>query len=642
MSHTPLGEVCLTLGLMRAEDVDEVLARLRDGGRARFGEIAMELGLLDDDRLARALAQQFRLNMVPAERLARLSVAPEVLDLLPRGLVRERLLVPTFLDEEKRVLSLLTVDPTDIPSLRAAQTAARAARLRLFVASRGAMRSLVDRLLPPEELDERPLDRSTVAIEVEPTARGITVVFEPDAERATALRRLEATEGGAAEVVGDPEQVSAFIEANQADRVFFRRAVLAQVEPYLPAWRRLRPLVQICALDGFGPSRRVGIPYDRTRDFFFGLLQHLLDGEGAGGPGHRSVELARAMTEQTGMPDELRDAVVLAALFAALGDASEQPDTVDEAGRIAWAAERLKAWSPPYGVQVLFDALAPRVRGESGPGDNAGAEILYTARAAARAGMRGGDDPVALFGADAARHDAEALRSLTAVLHRWGLRERVEEAGTDGNAVVVLAAPGSELATSLRGALGREGYTVAIAGDVREAARLARALRAEAVAAEPGGRAAVEAALREGGAGAVPVVSVDNAADAAPGRTAVPDLLGALRNVLRRRPAAPAAISGRLSELSLVELLQTLTRGGRTAQVSISGVADVGVVQVREGRLAAATHGPRGGDDALNSLVALTGGRFEVRFEDAGLNNLSGSTEFLLLEALRRRDERRS
>ena len=43
--------------------------------------------------LARALAQQFRLNMVPEERIEKLSVAPDVLALLPAKLMRERLLV---------------------------------------------------------------------------------------------------------------------------------------------------------------------------------------------------------------------------------------------------------------------------------------------------------------------------------------------------------------------------------------------------------------------------------------------------------------------------------------------------------------------------------------------------------------------
>lgn len=593
MSHTPLGEVCLALGLMRAEDVDRVLARLREGGRARFGEIAMELGCLDDEGLARALAHQFRLNMVPPDRLGRLSVAPEVLELLPAGLIRERLLVPTFLDEEKRVLSLLTADPTDIPSLRAAQTAARAARLRLFVAPRVAMRALVERLLPPEDADDRPLDRATVPVDAESAARGLTVVFEPDPERAAALRRLDAAEGGDAEIVGDPEQVSAFIEANKADRVFFRRAVLAEVEPYLAAWKRLRPLVYICALEGYGPARRMAIPYDRARDFYFGLLGQLLSDADGAAEARRTMELAREMADQAGLPAEQRDTIALAALFWGLAAAAGAG--LDDAAALDGAATLLRGASPPYDVMDIFAALKPRVRGEASPGDHPGAELLYTARVAARAAVEPGADVIEALGADAARHDGAALTALAAVLRRDALRKQVSGEEPPPERADDPPTP--------------EGV----------AFRLARPTRPPEGVSEPEAPPEPEEHTGDG-----------------------PSLFGALRRVLGRRTGTPPAVVGRLSELSLVDLLQTLTLGGRTARVSVLGGAERGVVQVREGRLVAATHGPRLGEVALHSLVANRDGRFEVRFEDDGAANLNGASEFLLLEAVRRRDEQRA
>lgn len=570
MGHTPLGEVCLALGLMRSDDVARVLTRLREGGRARFGEIAVELGLLDDEGLARALAHQFRLNMVPRERLDRLSVAPEVIDLLPRGLIRERLLVPTFLDEEKRVLSLLTADPTDIPSLRAAQTSARAARLRLFVAARGPMRDLVDRLLPPEDGEatgdvaaERRSPDST------PARRAITVVFEPDGERAAALKRLDNLEGGEVEVVGDPEQVSAFIEANRAERVFFRKQLLGQVEPYLGAWRRIQPLVHVRALEGYGPSSRVALEYGPTRDFFFGVLEGLLtEAEGPDGPRSRTASLAASMAEAAPIPMELRDAVGLVSLFWMLGAETGTTDL----DALRWAADRLRAWDAPYDVEPIFDALRPRLSGEAGPGGHPGVEILYTARTATLGRLVDGDDPIAVLGSDAARHDGAALVWLAAALRRRGLERRVGEGARWG-------------------------------------------------------------VLREEVPSDTESPEVDDGAGVS--------LFASLRRVLRRPAPAPPAVTGRLSDLPLVDLLQTLVRGGRSGRVLILGGAERGEVQVREGRLAGASHGTRLGEEALATLVGSQEGRFEVRFEDGPLNNLAGATELLLLEALRRRDEQR-
>lgn len=568
MAHHRLGEVCLSLGLMRSEDVDAVLGRMRDGGtRARFGELAMDLGLLDHDALAKALATQFRLNMVPRERLARLSVAAEVLDLLPRGLIQERLLVPTFLDEEKRVLSLLTADPTDIPSLRAAQTAARAARLRLFVAPRDAMRALVERLLPEggEEPQAPPLDATRPAAE---PPRPVTVVFEPDGERAAVLRRLGIVEGGGAEVVGDPEQVSSFIEANQADRVFFRRAAALDVEPYLPAWRRIRPMLQVCVVEGWGPALRSGVPYEAARDFFLALLsEHLLgvalDDEGAPADGPetstrilRTVRLARALAEELRMPPAHRDTVTIAALYVDLEELSGRD--VAEDLRLARAAERLGRLSPPFPVVELLAALGQRSRGEVGPGAHPGAEVLFTARAAAWLSPHATSDPVQALGVDAARHDAATLRALTTVVRR----------------------------------------------------------RASRNGSWPTGLEQIEPTFR-------------------------PASLASFR-VNPPAPARPPSLAGQLVDLSLPDVLQTLQRARKTVVVKVFAEEELGCVQVRDGRLAAARMGTHEGDEAFYALVCVEVGRFEVRPEDEGKTNLNAPGEFLLLEALRRRDEHRA
>lgn len=90
----------------------------------------------------------------------------------------------------------------------------------------------------------------------------------------------------------------------------------------------------------------------------------------------------------------------------------------------------------------------------------------------------------------------------------------------------------------------------------------------------------------------------------------------------------------------MLDLLQTLTLGGKTAVIQVPGPGEAGSIQVRRGQLVGAWHGARAGEPALNSLAALREGRFEVRFHDLGRSNLSGTSEYLLLEALRRRDER--
>ena len=120
-------------------------------------------------------------------------------------------------------------------------------------------------------------------------------------------------------------------------------------------------------------------------------------------------------------------------------------------------------------------------------------------------------------------------------------------------------------------------------------------------------------------------------------------LVAKLRRILdRRSSASDAGIHGRISDLPIVDLLQTLTMGGRTAWVRLTTSTEDGILQIRAGKLVSAELGSTWqGEDALYALVDLDEGRFEVHFGDLGRTNLHGPTEFLLLEAVRRRDERR-
>ncbi len=664
MSHTPLGEVCLSLGLIQAEGVERVLAQLREGRRARFGEVAIEIGIIDDEGLARALAHQFRLNMVPAERLEKMTIPADVLGMLPPGLIRDRLLVPASFDSEKKVLSVMVADPTDIPSLRAVQTAARAARLRLFVAPRGPLRALVERLLPATDLPTTTRDGLD---ELQaPAPNGATLVFEPDAERAAALLALEACEQSGVEIVSDPDQVSAFIEANQADRIFFRRAVAHDVDAYVPAWKRLRPSLQIAQVEGFGPGRQSTVPFGQARDFLLGITEFLLLSrrdapQEARNRVRRTVRLSRDLASQLGLASELRDAVTIAALFADLDELSLSfLDGLSLDGRrFGLPVALLAPFGPPWDLPGLFEALERRVSGEEGPGLNAAVEVLYTARAVARTALKDGQDPVEALGSEAARHDGATLRALADVWRKKGLRHLVA-AGEGASQSIVLAGPDDALVTAVADRLARAGFEVSIATDGEDALNFAKALEPAAVLAglRMGRRDGISliVEMRRGvSTRGIPVLLTAEGADPADVTRAlemgaedvielptnVDVIVARVRRAIGRRASDDEAIGGRLADLPLQELLQTLTLGGRTARVKIQGAIETGIVQVREGQIVAAHYGTRTGEDAFYAMVGLDEGRFEARFVDDGKNNLARSSDYLLLEALRRRDEGR-
>ncbi|GDX78593.1 hypothetical protein LBMAG42_04040 [Deltaproteobacteria bacterium] len=672
MSHTPLGEICVSLGLLTPAEVSGVLERMASPGCSgmRFGEVALDIGVLDDAGLSRALAQQFRLNLVPDDRVEKLQIAPEVLSLVSAGLMRERLLIPTFLEPEKRVLSLLTADPTDITALRQVQAATQASRLRLFIASKSALRRLVDRLVPQTADGEAEGATSRLAEQrdLDPD-QPLSILVEPDAGMAAALRRLEALEGGEAEVVADPEAVAALLGPDRQVRLFYRRAHARQLDPFLAGWRRTCAGLRLCPVDAFGLTGRSAVPDDRARAFFLQLTEFLLlAGESrqmdARARVRRTTRLANALAEEMDLRPEDRDAVNIAALFCDVDELSlisGMLDSRDEGRRFALAMTVLRQFDPPWDIDSLLSGVERRLAGQEGPGRDVRVEILYTARSAVRAAVVDGGDPVQALGVEAARHDARVLRSLAQVLRRQGLRHQVA-AGGGGSSAVIVAEREAAVLTALEARLGAAGFDVIVASDGEQAAQLARNLVPAAIVANlrlprKDGLSLLLELRRHDNTRHIPVLLITDkgggAKDVARGlelgaedvleKPIHPDVVVAkLRRAIARRPTTTVGITGVLSDLSLVDLLQTLTLGGKTAVVQVSGIADPGAIQVREGQIVAAQHGRRTGEEALYSLAVLTEGRFDVRFDDSGADNIHGQAEFLLLEALRRRDESRA
>lgn len=325
MTQPPLGQVCLRLGLMDGSQVERVLQEMRAHGQGRFGELAVELNLLSEESLARALADQFHVPLLPADRLARITVPKEVLSLLPSSLIRGGLLVPTWLDQDRRTLSVITSDPTDLPSLQAVLRCSRADRLRIFVAARSGLVALVDRLLPAgtSTEDEEPGEHSST----EAGRRAGTVVLEGDVEVAAALRRLDRAEGNRSLVVQDPEQVTAVLRAGQADRVLLRDQEASSAAAYLPSWIKAREGVQIATVRGYGPSRRFVLDYRTSRSFYHELLIRLLaEGPGAQaseGSLRRAGQLALELGREVELADEVGEAMALLAILGVRSGADE-------------------------------------------------------------------------------------------------------------------------------------------------------------------------------------------------------------------------------------------------------------------------------------------------------------------------------
>jgi hypothetical protein len=103
---TRLGDLLLQQGLVSTAQLEEALKyQVIFGGK--LGTNLIEMGILEEDELARALSQQFCVPAISAEEV--MNVEAQVLALLPRELVEKHSVVP--LKQEGRRLTLLMPDP---------------------------------------------------------------------------------------------------------------------------------------------------------------------------------------------------------------------------------------------------------------------------------------------------------------------------------------------------------------------------------------------------------------------------------------------------------------------------------------------------------------------------------------------------
>jgi CheY-like chemotaxis protein len=125
-----------------------------------------------------------------------------------------------------------------------------------------------------------------------------------------------------------------------------------------------------------------------------------------------------------------------------------------------------------------------------------------------------------------------------------------------------------------------------------------------------------------------------------------PDVISAkLRRLAEQKksaePARRGGVTGSLAELALPDLVQLLAQGRKTGRLSIESPGGKGEVQFAEGAIADAAFGTLRGEDAFYELLSVMEGDFSLDPSfTPGKRVIHGSAEGLLLEGLRRLDEK--
>jgi DNA-binding response OmpR family regulator len=107
-----------------------------------------------------------------------------------------------------------------------------------------------------------------------------------------------------------------------------------------------------------------------------------------------------------------------------------------------------------------------------------------------------------------------------------------------------------------------------------------------------------------------------------------------------RAASDSSSVRGTLSQMSVVDLLQTLDIGRKTCSLTLTQDGERCELQFHDGQLVHASMGSLVGEEAVYRVVGWTEGAFVIDFERVECpRTITHSTQSVLLEALRRFDE---
>jgi CheY-like chemotaxis protein len=111
---------------------------------------------------------------------------------------------------------------------------------------------------------------------------------------------------------------------------------------------------------------------------------------------------------------------------------------------------------------------------------------------------------------------------------------------------------------------------------------------------------------------------------------------------LQTKGSRPGVIQGRLEEMSMIDLMQSLEMGQKSCRLIVKKGSESGELYFSGGQCRDAKSGEVEGDDAVYRVLLWTEGEFEIDFSAANASNRTTTTRNttgLLMEAMRLMDE---
>src|ERR1044071_6189989 len=109
MAQRKIGQILVDLGYLTAKQQELLVEEQHQRPGMMFGQVAMDMGLINDDQLAQGLAEQLHLRVVT---LTDLHIDPKVLAMVTEPMAQMYRIVPTEFDGD--TLTVAMCDPQNL------------------------------------------------------------------------------------------------------------------------------------------------------------------------------------------------------------------------------------------------------------------------------------------------------------------------------------------------------------------------------------------------------------------------------------------------------------------------------------------------------------------------------------------------
>ncbi len=129
-------------GLLKLEQLEAVYSQANKSGD-RIEEVLLELGLIAEPDLLKALAARYKAFFISSEKLAKADLSRAVLDMLPMKFAEKLGVCPLMFDANAHALTVVTADPDNLENLREAQLASGAREIKAVLARPASVKALI-------------------------------------------------------------------------------------------------------------------------------------------------------------------------------------------------------------------------------------------------------------------------------------------------------------------------------------------------------------------------------------------------------------------------------------------------------------------------------------------------------------------